>query len=91
MKTIVIILLLIAQTYITSAQTWQIFRGNQQLTGSVSASIPEKPKLLASFQTKDDIKASPVIAGQTIFCGSTDGSMYAIGFDGKLKWKFDAG
>jgi outer membrane protein assembly factor BamB len=74
-----------------SAQTWTIFRGNQQLSGAISASLPEKPKLLSSFQTGDDIKASPVISGQTIFCGSTDGTMYAIGFDGKLKWKFDSG
>ena len=75
----------------TSAQSWTIFRGNQQLTGATSASIPDKPKLLASYQTGDDIKASPVVDGQTIFCGSTDGTMYAIGFDGKLKWKFIAG
>jgi outer membrane protein assembly factor BamB len=47
--------------------------------------------LLFSFQTGDDIKASPVATDQAIFCGSTDGFMYAIGFDGKLKWKFEAG
>ena len=75
----------------TSAQSWTIFRGNQQLTGATSASIPDKPKLLASYQTGDDIKASPVVDGQTIFCGSTDGTMYALGFDGKLKWKFVSG
>jgi len=71
--------------------SWSIFRGNHQFTGTTSASIPDKPKLLFSFQTGDDIKASPVVSGQTIFCGSTDGSMYAVGFDGKLKWKFVSG
>ena len=76
---------------ILSAQTWSIFRGNQQLTGTTSAILPDKPKLLTSFQTGDDIKASPVVSGQTIFCGSTDGTMYAVGFDGKLKWKFASG
>jgi len=75
-----------------SAQSaWSIFRGNQQLSGTTSANIPEKPKLLFSFQTGDDIKASPVVSGQTIYCGSTYGSMYAVGFDGKLKWKFESG
>ena len=73
------------------AQSWAIFRGNQQLTGATPATVPEKPKLLSSFQTGDDIKSSPVVDGQTIFCGSTDGTMYAVGFDGKLKWKFVSG
>ncbi|MBW8330812.1 MAG: PQQ-like beta-propeller repeat protein, partial [Prolixibacteraceae bacterium] len=77
--------------FLSAQSSWSVFRGNQQLSGSTSATIPEKPKLLSSFQTGDDIKASPVISGQTIFCGSTDGTMYAIGFDGKLKWKFDSG
>ena len=69
--------------FLSAQSSWPIFRGNQQLSGAISASLPEKPKLLSSFQTGDDIKASPVVSGQTIFCGSTDGTMYAIGFDGK--------
>jgi len=91
-KIIFIWVIIISQLTVVSAQqSWQIFRGNQQLSGTTTANIPEKLKLLASFQTGDDIKASPIVAGQTIFCGSTDGKMYAIGFDGKQKWKFDAG
>ncbi len=70
---------------------WPGFRGNQQLTGATSQTIPDFPHLLFSFPTGDDIKASPVVAGQTIFCGSTDGNMYAIGLDGQLKWKFAGG
>ena len=75
----------------TAQSSWTIFRGNQQLSGMTSANLPEKPKLLCSFQTGDDIKASPVVDDQTIYCGSTDGSMYAVGFDGKQKWKFVSG
>ncbi|KKQ60432.1 MAG: Cell surface protein/ lipoprotein, partial [Parcubacteria group bacterium GW2011_GWE2_38_18] len=85
------IILIFYSGFLSAQSSWPIFRGNQQLSGAISASLPEKPKLLSSFQTGDDIKASPVISGQTIFCGSTDGTMYAIGFDGKLKWKFDSG
>lgn len=91
-KTYFLVVLFISYSGFLSAQTsWSIFRGNQQLTGATSASLPEKLKLLSSFQTGDDVKASPVVDGQTIFCGSTDGNMYAIGFDGKLKWKFVSG
>jgi outer membrane protein assembly factor BamB len=88
---IIISLIIVFNAIVAPAQSWSIFRGNQQLSGVTSANLPEKPKLLASFQTGDDIKASPVFDGQTIFCGSTDGTMYAIGFDGKLKWKFASG
>jgi len=75
----------------TAQSSWTIFRGNQQLSGTTSANLPEKPKLLCSFQTGDDIKTSPIVDDQTIYCGSTDGSMYAVGFDGKQKWKFVSG
>lgn len=70
---------------------WSIFRGNQQLTGFSNTELPAQPKLLFSFQTDDDIKSSPVVAENTIFCGSSDGKLYAIDFSGNLKWKFDAG
>jgi len=76
---------------VAQSQPWTIFRGNQQLSGATSAKLPEKLKLLASFQTGDDIKASPVVDGQTIFFFFSDGTMYAIGFGGKRKWKFVSG
>lgn len=82
---------LIGITAVNGQQSWSIFRGNQQLTGFTSQVVPESPHLLFSFPTGDDIKASPVVSGQTIYCGSTDGNMYAIGFDGKMKWKFASG
>jgi len=88
---LLIFLLCLVSFSSSGQQNWTIFRGNQQLTGSVSASMPDKPQLLFSYQTGDDIKASPVVSDQIIYCGSTDGFMYAVGFDGKLKWKFDAG
>lgn len=72
-------------------QNWSIFRGNQQLAGFTTQLAPDSLHLLFSFPTGDDIKASPVVSDQTIFCGSTDGNMYAIGFDGKMKWKFNSG
>ncbi|MGQ8337976.1 outer membrane protein assembly factor BamB family protein [Sunxiuqinia sp. A32] len=69
---------------------WLTFRGDRQLTASVSNKLPGNLKLLFSFPTGDDIKASPVVKNDVIYCGSTDGSFYAINFDGKLKWKYNA-
>ena len=74
-KQIIIFAFFAVQFLSASAQSWTIFRGNQQLSGATVANLPEKPKLLSSFQTGDDIKASPVVDGQTIFCGSTDGTI----------------
>ena len=71
--------------------SWPIFRGTQQLTGFANTELSANPKLLFSFQTEDDIKSSPVVAENTVFCGSSDGKLYAVDFFGKLKWKFDAG
>lgn len=73
-----------------SQSEWPIFRGNQQLTASVSTDLSLPMELLASFQTDDEIKASPVVKDGIIYCGSTDGNMYAIDFNGNKKWSFTA-
>lgn len=86
-----VFLLVFSSGPLAGQEDWPIFRGNQQLTGTTNHSLPENPRLLFSFVTGDDIKAAPVGTRQTIFCGSTDGNMYAIGLDGKQKWKFAAG
>jgi len=44
-KYLLLILFILFSDFV-SAQSWTIFRGNQQLTGATSASIPDKPKLL---------------------------------------------
>ncbi len=66
-------------------------RGNQALTGEVNESIPSKIRQLWSLKVGDEIKASPVVSGNTIVVGSMNGSVYAIDTNGKLLWKFDTG
>jgi outer membrane protein assembly factor BamB len=50
-----------------------------------------------TFETTDHIYSSPALgqdrAGHTnaIYIASTDGSVYALGTDGRLRWRYDAG
>lgn len=69
---------------------WNIFRGNQRLTGSVSANLPAKPKLLWTFATGSMIKSSPVICNERVVIGTTEGTVYCLDLKGKLLWKFKA-
>ncbi len=43
-----------------------------------------------AFQADGGIEAPPLIHGETIFVGSAGGTFYAVGLDGKLRWKADA-
>jgi len=88
--TLVFLLVLSLNQTVFSQSEWPIFRGNQQLTASVNTALPNQLQLLASFQTEDDIKASPVVKDGIIYCGSTDGYFYAFNLKGELKWKFNA-
>ena len=72
-----------------SETEWPVFRGDQQLTGRATASLPDKPELLYSFQTDGGIKSSPVVSSGTIFIGSAGGVMYALNLtNGREKWNF---
>ncbi len=66
---------------------WGIFRGNQRLTGSASASLPEKPELLWTFETKSMIKSSPVVCHDRIVTGVADGAVYCLDTKGRQIWK----
>lgn len=42
------------------------------------------------FQADGGIEAPPLIHGESIFVGSAGGTFYAVGLDGKQRWKADA-
>ena len=50
----------------------------------------EAGKELWRFRTGDVILSKPCIAGDTIFFGSFDENLYALDFNGRLKWRFPA-
>ncbi|MBN1561611.1 PQQ-binding-like beta-propeller repeat protein [candidate division KSB1 bacterium] len=71
---------------------WPLYRGDARLSGVAEGELPEKPQLLWTFQTGDDIKSSPVLDYGNLYVGSSDGKLYALrALTGDSLWAFDAG
>jgi eukaryotic-like serine/threonine-protein kinase len=68
---------------------WENYRGDRQLTGRTTVDIPTRVKIEWVFQTEDAIKASPVVSGNRIVIGSTDGYIYCLNMQGGLEWKYN--
>ena len=91
MKQLHIILLLIflsAGLHAQNTDSWTIFRGEPNLSGTTQAKIPDKPRLKWTYKTGDNIKSAPVISNGKIVVGSTDGVVYCLDTNGSLIWKF---
>lgn len=93
LKLICKILFLFSLSVEMSAQgtDWPLFRGNGDLTGRYEGEFPRSPRLLWSNSTAARTKSSPVVSGGTVYFGNEKGYLYAIGSDGKIKWKYEAG
>ncbi len=90
--TIVLLLILFGiQGSTQNSNSWPIFRGDQQLTGTSRSELPDKPTLKWTFQTGDNIKSAPVVDQGKVVIGSTDGIVYCLDLQGKLLWKFETG
>jgi outer membrane protein assembly factor BamB len=67
-----------------------MFRGNPQHTGVYpAAGVPQFTKVKWQFHTAGQILSSPVVAGATLYVGSSDHFLYALDLaSGAQKWKF---
>ncbi len=75
----------------TSGLDWPLFRGDAQLTGVSTTTLPEQPELLWTFEARSDIEGSPVIFANTVYATSLDSQLYALDLQtGTLKWKYAA-
>lgn len=77
--------------YSQKEYSWNMFRGDQALTGTTVSEFPAKPEVIWTYKTDDEIKSSPVSSGDKIITGSGDGYVYCLDLNGKLVWKFDSG
>jgi outer membrane protein assembly factor BamB len=74
------------------AAGWPIYRGDQALSGRAAGSLPERLRLLWTFQADDQIRSSPVVGQGMVFVGSYDGGVYALDLaSGRPVWRFDTG
>ena len=70
---------------------WTQFRGTAGLTGVSSATVPDNPRLLWSFEAGESIDSSAAIADGTVYVGTYTGELIALDLDtGELKWRYRA-
>jgi len=70
---------------------WPTFQGNPQHTGLSPFTGPSAPVLEWKFATGTGISPSPAVAFGTIYVGGSDGNLYALNRDGRVKWSFPTG
>ena len=78
-------------TYSQIVDCWNIFRGDQALTGVSFDDIPSSLSVKWTFKTEGEIMSSPVVCNNRIVVGSTDGNVYCLDISGSLQWKFTTG
>jgi eukaryotic-like serine/threonine-protein kinase len=86
-------MLLCAASVAAISQTVTAFHGGAEHRGVYDATAGSVVQGIQwAVPTKGDIVSSPVIAGQTVYIGSSDGRLYAIDVtSGQQLWAFDAG
>jgi len=67
-----------------------MFRVNARHSGIYNATgVPQYTHVKWKFHTDGQVVSSPAIAGETVYVGSNDHSLYAVNLaDGTLQWKF---
>lgn len=74
-----------------AADDWPMFRGNSQLNGVTTASLPQRLELLWKFATdgREPVTSSAAIVGESVYVGCDNGNLYCLRLaDGKLEWKY---
>jgi outer membrane protein assembly factor BamB len=67
-----------------------MFRGNAEHGGVYNSASPPLKTLAWKFRTRGRVISSPLVVGDVVYAGSSDGSLYAINrADGTQRWKFD--
>ena len=68
---------------------WPQFRGNPQLTGVTTATLPPTLKLLWTYDAGDSIESSAAIADGAVYVGSQSADLISVDLEaGKLRWKY---
>jgi outer membrane protein assembly factor BamB len=69
-----------------------LFFATQFIIGTQISSAQQdinNPKVRWKFKTDGPVRAGATIAGNSLYLGSTDGTLYCLGkYDGKLLWKY---
>jgi outer membrane protein assembly factor BamB len=89
------IVLLLTCVPIVSAQApadrWTQFRGSPALVGTTAAAMPDKLRVLWTYDAGESVESSAAIADGVVYVGAQPGELHAVGLaDGKVRWKYKA-
>jgi outer membrane protein assembly factor BamB len=83
-------LMAVAVTTAGHAQT-AMFRNGPEHLGVYDGPAPTLETLAWKFKTAGRVVSSPLVVGDVVYVGSTDGSLYAVNrADGTQRWKFES-
>lgn len=79
----------IAILFAASDASAQMFRGGPDHLGVYDSPAPTLQSVAWKFRTAGRVISSPLVAGDVVYVGSTDGALYAVNrADGTQRWKF---
>jgi outer membrane protein assembly factor BamB len=82
-------LLTLLSSTVAFAQTG-MFRGTPDHRGVYDSPAPRLESLVWKFKTAGRVLSSPLVVGEVVYVGSTDGALYAVNrADGIQRWKYD--
>ena len=85
-----IILVCSIMFFLSTSSTAQFQNGNLHLGVYTNTSIHNNVELKWKFKTDGAVRSTPVVVGNKIIIGSTDGFLYCLSEEGKELWKFHA-
>src|SRR5215469_8893400 len=66
-----------------------MFRSDPAHTGVYDSAAPALHSVVWRFHSADSLVSSPVVSGDTVYVGSSDGNLYAVNrSSGAIKWAF---
>jgi len=73
-----------------TARSWPSFRGNPQMTGVATSTLPAKPVLLWTFETDEAVSSTAAIVAGVVYVATDDGRVLAIDLaKGKKLWEHE--
>lgn len=82
---------MLATMPVAAAAQTTMFRNGPDHSGVYDGPAPTLQTLAWKFKTAGRVISSPLVVGDVVYVGSTDGSLYAVNrSDGTQRWKFDS-
>ena len=68
---------------------WQIYRGDESLSGYTDTRLPENPALLWTYKSEKRTDSSPVVDKGTTYWSDSRGRILGVDIHGRLRFEYD--